>query len=82
MRRSLPALLALLFSGLVVVVPTSANAASGGGLPIPLPTVPEGDLAGVNDWSCQTSAEHPLPVVLVHGTFGDRRHLLEPMSHS
>lgn len=71
------AVLTALLLGLGLVPPA---AASGGSVLPPLPTAPEGDVPGVNDFSCvPTGGAHPYPVVVVHGTFGDRRHLLEPL---
>lgn len=82
MRRFLPLLVVLLTAGLVVAPLAPATADDTGQFPVPLPTAPEGDLPGVNDWDCRPTAQRPTPVVLVHGTFGDRRHLLEPLSHA
>lgn len=79
MRRLLGALVALLLSlaaTLVVVAPAGA----GGGFPVPLPTSPAGDPPGANDWRCQPTDRRPTPVILVHGTFGDRKNLLEGLS--
>ena len=58
----------LLVTGLVTAVPAQAA------LP---PTIPA---AGANNWSCKPTAARPSPVVLVHGTFGDSKALLDRLS--
>ena len=45
----------------------------------PPPTI---SAAGANDWSCKPTAAHPSPVVIVHGTFGDSKSLLDRLSWS
>lgn len=36
--------------------------------------------AGANDWSCRPTTERPYPAVIVHGTFGDQKSLLDNLS--
>ena len=81
-RSSRLAVLLLLIAMLVGAAPGSASAADPDKpLPVPYTFLPTAVLAGIrigtdapgtNDWSCKPTAAHPDPVVLVHGTFGNK----------
>lgn len=64
-----------------VVLGTALVSSPASSEPTPYPTSPLGDPVGANDWSCRPTVARPTPVVIVHGTFGDRKSLLDRLSY-
>ncbi len=68
-----------------VLAGTATTVSLGGGTPAGAATsyaypAPGVSPVGANDWSCRPSAARPYPAVIVHGTFGDQKSLLDNLS--
>ena len=72
--RRVAAVLALTVIALTVGLSSQAQAASTDYPKLGLPP------AGANDWSCKPTAARPEPAIIVHGTFGDQKSLLDNLS--
>jgi triacylglycerol lipase len=72
--RRVLAVVALAVAGLTIGLGSQAQAAGSD-----YPTLGQPPI-GANDWSCKPTAARPDPAVIVHGTFGDQKSLLDNLS--
>ncbi len=77
MTPRLPTLLVLLVAVVSSLGLSAGAARAGTSYDYPTLGVPP---AGADDWSCRPTAARPYPAVIVHGTFGDQKSLLDNLS--
>jgi triacylglycerol lipase len=85
-RARLSTLLVLAVALVPVPVVGAMTSAAAAGPSYPEPTLawpaPGWPPVGANDWDCAPTAERPYPAVIVHGTFGDQKSLLDNLSYA
>ena len=77
LRRRVPGARAIALAATMVVLTLALPAGAGATTRAGLAPAPGISPPGANDWSCRPTARRPVPVILVHGTFGDMTVSLE-----